>query len=555
MVHYELYRYSKLVLGEKMTDLSILIPSRNEMFLSRTIQDILEHIEMDTEVIAVLDGQWANPSVPQHERVTLLHYPESIGQRAATNKAASIASGKYFMKVDAHCSFSQGFDRILIEDMQPDWTIVPLMRNLHAFDWVCQNGHRRYQGPSGPCLECGEPTTMDIVWIAKPSPQSTSYRFDNTMHFQYFGEFKHRPEGRGNLTETMSLQGSCWMMTREKYMELQPCDEAHGSWGQQGVEVACKTWLSGGRVICDQRTWYAHMFRTQGGDFGFPYPNPGIGKAREYSRNLWINNTWDKAIHPLSWLINKFAPVPDWEVSKGIIYYTDNQLDLGIMKACQEQLLKSVNGHRIVSVSLQPLDFGNNITLPLERGILTMFKQILTGLEELDCDTIFFCEHDVLYHPSHFDFVPTARDKYYYNRNTWKLRIEDGHALSYECGQTSGLCAYRDLLVQHYKQRVKNTQEKWDELGGNTYQFRQFVRAQGFEPGTHHRPESVDQLDFEYWDSALPNIDVRHSSNLTPNRWSKDQFRRKPRTWVESDEIPGWGKGIDIVRKLNNGIY
>ena len=37
-------------------DLSILIPARNEEFLNRTVQDILENIEGNTEVIVVLDG-------------------------------------------------------------------------------------------------------------------------------------------------------------------------------------------------------------------------------------------------------------------------------------------------------------------------------------------------------------------------------------------------------------------------------------------------------------------------------------------------------------------
>lgn len=535
-----------------MIDLSILIPSRNEMFLQRTIQDILEHAETNIEVIAVLDGCWAEPPIPQNERVTLLYYPESIGQRAATNKAAVIAQGKYLMKVDAHCAFAQGFDKVLIEDMQPDWTIVPVMRNLHAFDWVCPNGHRRYQGPSGVCAECGEPTTMDVVWIAKPSPQSTSYRFDNTMHFQYFGEYK--PKQVGDLVETMSLQGSCFMVTRDKYFELGLCDEKHGSWGQQGVEVACKTWLSGGKVICDKKTWYAHMFRTQGGDFSFPYPNPGVSKAREYSRDLWINNKWDKAIHPLSWLIDRFAPVPGWDISKGILYFTDNQLDAGIMKACQEQLKKSINGHRLVSVSLKPMDFGDNIVLPLERGYITMFKQILAGLQELDSDIVFFCEHDVLYHPSHFDFVPTDRNKIYYNGNVWKIRLEDGHSLHYSgCGQTSGLCAFRDILIEHYKKRIENTEKAWEQYGGNTHAFRKFIRAQGFEPGTHRRAERVDDLGFEFWNSPLPNVDIRHSQNLTSNRWSIDQFRHKPEEWIEAEKIPGWGRGIDIVNGLKDG--
>ena len=44
---------------------------------------------------------------------------------------------------------------------------------------------------------------------------------------------------------------------------------------------------------------------------------------------------------PLSWLINKFAPVPEWdEPTKGIIYYTDNRLDPEIMKRCQESTTK-----------------------------------------------------------------------------------------------------------------------------------------------------------------------------------------------------------------------
>jgi glycosyltransferase involved in cell wall biosynthesis len=294
-----------------MPELSILIPSRNEQFLSRTITDILTHAEGDTEIIAVLDGQWAEPPIPDNPRVTLVYHSESIGQRAATNEAARLSNAKYLMKVDAHCAFDQGFDAKLMADMQDDWTLVPLMRNLHAFDWVCKNGHRRYQSPSGPCTECGEPTVQDVVWISKRNPQSTAYRFDKSLHFQYFEELKQRQTG--DLVETMSIQGSCFMLTRAKYFELNICDEAHGSWGQQGTEVACKTWLSGGRCIVSKKTWYAHLFRTQGGDFGFPYPNPGIEKARKYSQDLWLNNKWDQAIHPLSWLIDKFAPVPGWD--------------------------------------------------------------------------------------------------------------------------------------------------------------------------------------------------------------------------------------------------
>ena len=183
-------------------DLSILIPARNEMFLARTVQDILEHIEADTEVIAVMDGYWADPGLPVDPRLTVIHFEERVGQRAGTNTAARIAQGKYVMKVDAHCAFDQGFDRKMIEAMEEaegtgqHITMAPLMKNLHAFDWVCPSGHRRYQAPTGPCKECGQPTRRDMVWIGKESPQSTAYRFDKTLHFQYWPELKKLPSTR-----------------------------------------------------------------------------------------------------------------------------------------------------------------------------------------------------------------------------------------------------------------------------------------------------------------------------------------------------------------------
>ena len=306
-------RHDRYGLGDVL-DLSILIPARNEIFLSRTIADLVEHCHSDYEIIAVLDGQWVDPPIPDHPRVTLVYYPESIGQRAATNAAAKMALGKYVIKCDAHCSFADGFDTVMLGDMQDDLTMVPTMKNLHVFDWVCPQGHRRYQSPSGPCKECGQPTKMDVVWIAKKSPNSTAYCFDSEPHFQYHNEMKKRPEGRGDITETMSLQGSFFMMTRERYHKLNVCDENFGSWGSQGIEVACKSWLSGGRVVCNQKTWYAHCFRTQGGDFGFPYPMSGrqVEHAKNTARKLFFENKWPGQVRSLSWLVDKFWPVVGW---------------------------------------------------------------------------------------------------------------------------------------------------------------------------------------------------------------------------------------------------
>ncbi len=306
--------YAKFVRDDVVSEtLSILIPSRNEEWLPETLNDLLKNIRGNTDVFVCLDGEWVEKDMPQDPRITYVYRHKSWGQRKATNQLCKLSDAKYVMKVDAHCAFDAGFDIKMMADMQDDWTMVPTMRNLHVFDWVCQKcDTRRYQSPSGNCEKCGSKTEKEVVWVAKTNPQSTSYCFDTEMHFQYFNA--HKKKQKGQLVETMSLQGSCFMLTRDKYRELNVCDEEFGSWGAQGTEVACKTWLSGGKCVVNKNTWYAHLFRTQGGDFGFPYKqdNKQVSNARKKSQELFLDNTWPLQTKPLSWLIDRFEPVPFW---------------------------------------------------------------------------------------------------------------------------------------------------------------------------------------------------------------------------------------------------
>lgn len=591
-----------------MADLSVLIPARNEMFLGNTVEDVLGKARADTEVIAVLDGEWPDPPLLDHPKLRVTHSATVIGQRAATNLAASISRATYVMKLDAHCSVDVGFDEKLIaadhELGRPDLTQIPAMYNHHAFNWRCRAcGRETYQGPTPTTCQrvtvgdkrvpsemdvdpepCGASAGFDRVLIWRPrrrraqgngsdgrgrEVRSEFWRFDHELHFQYWDSFKQRPNATGDLVDTMSSIGACFFMRRARFHEVGGLDESHGSWGQFGTEIACKSWLSGGRHIVNKRTWFSHLFRTQGGDFGMPYPNPAsaVAKARAHSRKLWIDGTWPGATYPLSWLLEKFAPVPDWtkeqidatvrsipttlatpagdpdagdrdrhrrgrrQPSQGLIYYTDNRGYEGVLQTVRGQIARAAAGRPIVSATLQPVDLGRNIVLPLERGYLTMFKQILVGLEALETDIVFHVEHDVLYHPSHFDFVPSDHNTFYYNQNTWRIDATSGRALFYLCSQVSGLCAYRDILIDHYRKRVAHV----EQYG--------FDRNLGFEPGTNRRARALDGRGAATWMSAQPNVDIKTDFCLTKGRWSQDQFRNKNSClgWTESDRVPGWG--------------
>lgn len=529
----------------------MVIPSRNEPWLNHTVEDVLTNLRADTEILVIADGAWPTDGLPVHPRVRVIHHATAIGQRAATNEGVRVSRAKFVMKLDAHCAVDEGFDVKLMARCEPDWTVIPAQWNLHIFDWVCVCGARSHQGPTPEkCQTCGatEGFTKDMLWTKRRLTEF--WRFDPTLRFQYWGALKHRPGVPEDLAETMSCLGACFFMHRARFHELGGFDEAHGSWGQFGTELACKSWLSGGKMMVNRTTWFAHLFRTQGGDFSFPYPLPGseVEAARAYSRDLWFNNKWPGQKYPLSWLIEKFAPIPDWPPlpapvdepvapvvhtgpTKGLVYYTDNRGDETILQSVQARLSKVANGYQVVSASLKPMGFGHNVTVEGERGVLTMFRQILAGLEASDAEIVFLVEHDVLYHPSHFAFTPPRDDRYYYNEHTYKVDADTGQAVFYFTKQTSGLCAYRSLLLAHYRARIARVEAEG------------FTRRMGFEPGTHRTPRGIDDVPAERWMSELPNVDIRHGHNLTASRWSQDQFR-DPRAclgWELVDEIPGWG--------------
>jgi glycosyltransferase involved in cell wall biosynthesis len=305
---------------QAVTDVSVLIPARNEQFLRHTVLDVLKNRRAKTEIIVVCDGALPLEPLEQHQDVHIVLLPESRGQRAATNLAARLSDARYVMKLDAHCAVDEGFDTKLVEAgerLGPFVTQIPAQHNLHVFDWVCTTcRHRMYQGPTPQkCAKCGveQPQVREIVWKARRR-RTEFWRFDSDLHFQYWGGYKDRPEAKGEVVDVMTSLGACFFMRRSRFMALGGLDEAGGIWGQFGVEIALKSWLSGGRHVVNKGTWFSHCFRTQGADFGFPYPLSGhqVDQARSYSKSLWLRDAWSGQARPLRWLLEKFAPVPGW---------------------------------------------------------------------------------------------------------------------------------------------------------------------------------------------------------------------------------------------------
>lgn len=227
-------------------------------------------------------------------------------------------------------------------------------------------------------------------------------------------------------------------------------------------------------------------------------------------------------------------------MSKGIIYYTDNRLSEPIFSVVQKQLLAS--GLAITSVSLAPINFGKNFVLYASPGYPTMVRQITKALQESEADYVFFCEHDVLYPTSHFQFTPPKDTVFYYNTHIWRWDYPKNRAITYDrliC--LSSLSVNRKFALKHYQTRL-NTIEEVDWNHDKQPEPR-LARLWGYEPGTKKRRRGgLTDDDFDTWTSREPIIDIRHGKTFSLSKVTFGAFRHLPNNWRETpcDKIPGW---------------
>lgn len=286
-----------------MEKVCIIIPACDEIYLQKTIDSVIQAAAEEIEIVPILDGYKDGVLLNKHPHVKPIIHKKSLGQRQSINEAARQTDCKYILKTDAHSKFDRGFDKKLKTDCEYDWTVIPRMYNLDEKKWEPKWNKK-----------------TDFMWIRSPHIEYMPLRaryWDKPTAIYYpiqYEAFKNNPDNQGDICDVMTGQGACWFMHLERFWELGGMDEKHGQWGQMGVEVACKAWLSGGSLKVNKKTWFAHLFRGGNNSDGFPWPASGTAQeyARKYSVDLWSNNKWAGQKQKLQWLADKFRPVPTW---------------------------------------------------------------------------------------------------------------------------------------------------------------------------------------------------------------------------------------------------
>lgn len=280
---------------------TIIIPSKTEIFLKRTIEDVLEKATGDIEVIPVVDGYWPPENeIVKDPRVKYLHLEPSLKaqKRHGINKAVEISTGDFVMSVDAHIMFAKGFDEQLIKDHNPNWVQVPRRHRLDAENWCLQP-----QGDDRP--------PIDYEYIMFP-PLVTN----NNGGFKAIHGFKWDQKTNAKMDvpidEIIEFQGSCWFMTKEFFQRMGFMQiEGYTGWGQEAEEISFKTWKAGGKVMVNKNTWYAHLHK--GEKYGRMYwmSRSENRESYKYAYNKWIIEEKDFIISLFEKFNQEFR-MPGW---------------------------------------------------------------------------------------------------------------------------------------------------------------------------------------------------------------------------------------------------
>lgn len=291
--------------------LSVIIPSRSDEYLKETVADLLKKADGEIEVIIILDGYWPK-NVPEDDpRIRMIHHGmqhDNYGMRSSIEKGIALARGKYIMKIDEHCMLDQGYDVKLAADCEDNWVVIPRRYRLDPDKWEVINDGR---------------PPIDYNYIAYPYTPSHRNPLTNGSSAGLAGaEWRRHGREEIMIDDTMSCQGSCYFTTKEWWEKMiGPMDvENYGPFTQEAQEVCQKTWLGGGRVVVNKKTWYAHMHKgSRGKNYGFSNAQYKTfqywtDRGRYFSTDFWLNDKWDKLApgRNWKWFMDHFGQVPGW---------------------------------------------------------------------------------------------------------------------------------------------------------------------------------------------------------------------------------------------------
>jgi len=221
------------------------------------------------------------------------------------------------------------------------------------------------------------------------------------------------------------------------------------------------------------------------------------------------------------------------DMDKTIIYYTANRESESLNKLVRDTLMDAADGMPIISVSQEPIDFGQNICVG-DVGFTchNSVRQVWLGAMAATTRYVALAEADCLYPQEHFRYKPHNDKNFWYDRNVWILS-EMGFT---ECRKTSiaGITVNREKLIRSINSSLK----------GRDLWYRKDTK--------HNIPRAYKRHGWHSCWTEQPIVMIDHKNGMhpihEPLKGENKYFREI--SYDTIDELAPWGKAKDIWGKL-----
>ena len=221
-----------------------------------------------------------------------------------------------------------------------------------------------------------------------------------------------------------------------------------------------------------------------------------------------------------------------------ILYYSANAMPDKSAQNFRDRLLEVIGDTPLISVTQKPMNFGQNICVgEIGQSYYNLYYQQLIGLREVKTKWVAFAEDDSLYTKEHFAYRPPDETTVSYNKNFWFLDTREfwtkGHI-----GTFGAISATKYVL-----EALEGRYERFPEeiLPRNSQRW--FWMDYGFDDRL-----GLPKCNTEQFSTEIPLITFAHYAAT----YGKPQ--RRMRTSSAVDELPYWGRAVELRNKMEGKI-
>lgn len=243
-----------------------------------------------------------------------------------------------------------------------------------------------------------------------------------------------------------------------------------------------------------------------------------------------------------------------------VIFYTCNFIGEEFASRIRKQLVESIKGLPLITVSQKPMgmemfeghvgEYKNICVGDIGRNHFNIYLQALAGAKEAKTKYISLVEDDILYSPEHFEHV-SSPGKFAYDRSIWGIYTWTKPPVFSWKGRRNlwTLICERELFIEAMEERFAKYPIEMlrEELAKKSKKISHLKKIWS-EPGKYEGQLGVRVRDWEFYYADQPSVQFSHPTSLGYLGLGE----RKKLGEIQRENLEPWGNCEKVLSIYNN---